>query len=91
MSKYEGGYAGLTLGLWLRQQMNIQQEHMENIRITLQMPKRQERFSWPLKSEGKMKSIHSRSFKTIAQITRWSIAGIFLVIFALPAIATFNS
>jgi hypothetical protein len=38
-----------------------------------------------------MKLIHTKLFKTIAQITRWTIAGIFLVIFALPAIAAFNS
>jgi hypothetical protein len=38
-----------------------------------------------------MKSSHTKLFRTIAQITRWSIAGIFLAIFALPAIAAFNS
>jgi hypothetical protein len=38
-----------------------------------------------------MKSSHTKLFKTIAKITRWSIAGIFLAIFALPAIAAFNS
>ena len=38
-----------------------------------------------------MKSIHTELFKTIAQITRWTIAGIFLGIIALPAIAAINS
>lgn len=38
-----------------------------------------------------MKLSHTKLFKTIAQITRWTIAGIFLVIFTLPAIAAINS
>jgi hypothetical protein len=38
-----------------------------------------------------MKSIHTKLFKTIAQATRWMIAGIFLVIIALPAVAAINS
>lgn len=38
-----------------------------------------------------MKRLHTELFKTIAQITRWTIAGIFLAIFTLPAIAAFNS
>jgi hypothetical protein len=38
-----------------------------------------------------MKSIHTNLFKTIARVTRWSIAGIFLAIIALPAVAAFNS
>jgi hypothetical protein len=38
-----------------------------------------------------MKLLHTKLFKAIAQVTRWSIAGIFLAIFALPAIAAYNS
>jgi hypothetical protein len=38
-----------------------------------------------------MKRLHTKLFKIFAQVTRWSIAGIFLAIFALPAIAAFNS
>jgi hypothetical protein len=38
-----------------------------------------------------MKFIHTELFKTVAQITRWAITGIFLVIFALPTIAALNS
>lgn len=46
---------------------------------------------FPLKREDQMKQIHTKLFKTITQVIRWGFAGIFLVIFALPAIATFNS
>jgi hypothetical protein len=42
-------------------------------------------------SEDKMKTLHSKSLVTIAQIVRWSVVGIFTLIIALPTIVSITT